>query len=266
MKAKVSKAAMMANQANNSSYRTGNAIVSHTREGCVVKHIEAMAALPVGATLNLAGRVDMNPAEAGVFPWLSGIARSYSLYRWKKAKVFFVSRVPTTTPGFVALGDFYEEQDMHAYVVTPTGQTLVNTNSGMVGATWCSSLQRIGKGGNFTAPIMLEFDFAKGKDRNAWYTVDHLVDHTNVARTNQQCAAFFGYYVSQGNTDTIAGELLCEYEIEFLNPKSPTLDVNPPPAALAAPKNDGEGEGTGGHRWRWLKPEVPNIPKVPTPP
>lgn len=258
MKAKISRTQPMVNMANSAAYGTGNPRMVHTKEGCVIRHVEGMGALPISSTLDLAGRVDLNPADSVIFPWLSTISRSYSLYRWRKVKVMFVSRQPTTATGLVALGDFYDEQDISGYFAAPTALKLINTNSGMIGAVWSSTLER--KKDGFGATIEMTFDCTGRMSRTQWCVVDQNVNHTNIERSNQQNSGFFGYFISQSNSNGSSGELLCEYEIELLNPKTASLDIPHTVSALA----DKEGEGSGAHRWKWLKPIPPAVPDKPT--
>lgn len=55
--------------------------------------------------------VFINPANQGLFPWLSGIGKKYDLYRFKRLKFSYVPALPTSEEGNVYLGLDYNTLD-----------------------------------------------------------------------------------------------------------------------------------------------------------
>lgn len=56
----------------------------------------------------------INPADGATFPWLSGVARKYEKYRFRKLKFTMVPHAPTTASGTLGMYVDYDPSDVPA--------------------------------------------------------------------------------------------------------------------------------------------------------
>lgn len=70
----------------------------------VVRHREYLGTVTSGGTSALGlAYYPLNPGDHTVFPWLSGIARSFTRFRFRKAEVTYITEAPTTLGGCVLM-------------------------------------------------------------------------------------------------------------------------------------------------------------------
>jgi len=97
-------------------------IVITKREFCrsVTTAVSGFHIVPPSASIP---GLDLNPANAILFPWLSTIAGSYEKYRFESVKFEFVSSVPTSFPGRLYVAFDYDYDDN-----VPNDKTAIMTN------------------------------------------------------------------------------------------------------------------------------------------
>ncbi len=79
-----------------------------------IRHREFLSdftAISTDAEFNV-WRTTINPATEATFPWLSGVALNYELFRFRKIKFSVVPLLPTSAPGWVATAIDYDVDDV----------------------------------------------------------------------------------------------------------------------------------------------------------
>lgn len=78
--------------------------VPRPRKGTVFNRLESLGAI-VGTTtgFSLAGSFPVNPGLPGTFPWLSGPAVAFNLYRFRSLKIRYMNSTNTTNTGVVVI-------------------------------------------------------------------------------------------------------------------------------------------------------------------
>nr|UHS71555.1 MAG: putative coat protein [Barnaviridae sp.] len=151
------------------------------------------------------------------FTWLRGIATSFSRYRWNKLSFRWVTSSPTSQAGTVAMGALYEWTDTNR-VLSGMNQMLSLAHSFMT-PVWGGPNGVIGS---------VTFDPTRWS--KPWYCY-------NVPTEKEGFDEFVPAWLvlatqTQVNGQSI-GHIICEYEIEFLDPVPSELQV--PPAVFFQP-------------------------------
>jgi len=158
----------------------------------------------------------ISPISTGNFPWLSGIATSYAYYRWRRLRVCYSSTCPTTTSGDVALGLFYDVEDVDAwYAGTNHFSGLSQTQNSVSGPFWGSTLTNNQKGQS-VSEIMLDADILRTRMRTQYSLVS--VPSPDTADQNQAIALHLGIVIGQSGSAGNVGRLFFDYEIELVHP------------------------------------------------
>lgn len=76
-----------------------------------INHKELVADLAIPATVGNFNTYEINPGLSTVFPWLSQIAQRYESYYFNSLKFHWLTAVPTTTSGTLALVPDYDAAD-----------------------------------------------------------------------------------------------------------------------------------------------------------
>jgi hypothetical protein len=98
----------------------------------IVQNYELVHAQNGSAGVFSAGGDVMNPGLPSSYPWLSGIAKQYTRFRWKALRYIYVPTCSTTTAGSVF---FYPSYDSYDSGPTSLAQVAVSENS-CIGNAW----------------------------------------------------------------------------------------------------------------------------------
>jgi hypothetical protein len=98
----------------------------------IVQNYELVHAQNGSAGVFSAGGDVMNPGIPQSYPWLSGIAKQYTRFRWKALRYIYVPTCSTTTAGSVF---FYPSYDSYDTGPTSLAQVAVSENS-CIGNAW----------------------------------------------------------------------------------------------------------------------------------
>ncbi len=194
-------------------------------KGVTISNTERLGTLSIGAdstvTLKKTG-FSLNPASAGLFPWLSTIAKGYQFYRWKSLCVSYLPIVATTQGGYVEHGIFYDYEDYALWandVVNYFNLSSLGEFSsgppyagGQISTT--ESTRVTGNQNWFGTKV----DVAMAHRRYPWLTVDASPDSDHTHNLSVGAMAAFQTYVASGGAGQAFGVPYVSYEIEFLHP------------------------------------------------
>lgn len=86
--------------------------ITTTRTSSRVVHREkVIASIPASTTFLVAFTLQLNPGLAGVFPWLSSIAKNWEQYRVNRLRAVYIPIAPTNTQGDVLLTPSYDSSN-----------------------------------------------------------------------------------------------------------------------------------------------------------
>nr|URG16886.1 MAG: coat protein [Narnaviridae sp.] len=196
--------------------------------GVTVSNTERLGTVSITAdstvTLKKTG-FSLNPASTTLFPWLSTIARSYQLYRWKSLRISYLPIVATTQGGYVEHGIFYDYEDYVSWVVDAVNyfnlSSLGEFCSGPPYAGGQISVTENTRGTGEQNWFGSKVDVNMAHRRYPWLTVDPSpsTDHTHNLAVGALAA--FQTYVASGGAGQAFGVPYVSYEIEFLHPAIP---------------------------------------------
>ncbi|AYP28820.1 MAG: coat protein [Circoviridae sp.] len=176
---------------------------------CRYAEIERLSSASAPAVINAFSVVpgttsSINPGISSIFPWLSGHAKLYEKYRFKKLVFRFKTIAPTTAAGQVLLGWEMDPQD-----------DLPVTSSDMV------QLAKYADG-----PVWQKLSLSIPCDQEWRYV--NLTD--NVATGQDKRNVHLGRFITaMDNCDAVSskGYIECEYVVEFKGKASITGAVSP---------------------------------------
>ena len=187
-------------------FRTGEPKMKRGTKSVIISHKEYFTDLYGSSTsafpsLDTAQyvRQRINPANAGLFPWLSGIAKMYETYRFRKLIFSYESSASTSTGGKILLAVDYDATDL-----PPDNAVKVMAMEGSVKCPSWSESYHVSTLTNLHKQKINYTNF----DRNA--EGDNL-------RQND-IGNFYAIALSQGTTNLI-GDLFVDYEIELTTPQ-----------------------------------------------
>lgn len=217
--------------------------------GMMVENHEYVSTLVGAGTGAVLAGLGLNPADPNVFPWLTGIARNYALYRWHYISVSFVSAQPTTTSGTVALGTFYDINDLANWVASGTFGDLLASSQNAIGPVYGHALEP--RGPYNESDLVVRFDVGMAHKRTPWHLVS-VANEAGTADDNQRVAVYIGSHLSPNNAanGAVMGTLHVSYKVEFINPVAPRQN---PVTALGA-------ASPAYMRWRVTPGNVPTFP------
>lgn len=191
--------------------------------GLVISNTEKGNGISMNSGGNTYLGISFNPAEAAVFPWLAPIARSYSMYRWKKFIVSYVPTAATTVSGSVELASFYEYRDFNAWFTSPGNlSTQAQYSFGPPYAGGAISSDQGSRPGNDFFGI--KYDVVNAHRKVPWFNVQKAPSGT--AEINQSIALFLASTAYGGSaTANGVGSLFYSYEIELIEPSGSAYDV-----------------------------------------
>jgi hypothetical protein len=199
--------------------------VRNTPTGCVVKHRELVTSVN-GVTSGdyTINTLELNPGLPLSFPWLSGVADNFQLYRFKRLAVEYVTRV-----GYDAVGSFMSGFKYDVDQEPPATEQQFMAHSGCKEDVVYS----------FQAINLDVKRFHAGYEKR-------FVREVMASDLDKYDGAYFMYATEGTAVSTVLGKLWVSYEVEFFSPQSvahrqPTkfgdkavYCVDTPPAALAA--------------------------------
>jgi hypothetical protein len=208
----------------------------------VVQNFELVHAANGSAGVFFAGGDVMNPGLATSYPWLSGIAKQYSKFRWKALRYIYVPTCSTTTAGSVF---FYVSYDSYDTGPSTLAQVAVSENSCIGNAWFGGSInpQLAFKPLTTQESIYVDVDLARLP--NNWYYVRDTfggtspstggalsgvvpagLTYTQGSLAELESRPGIIYYGSDGVAGSASiGNLFAAYVVEFFDPIDPTLQT-----------------------------------------
>lgn len=104
---------------------------SSSANGTIIKHRELIELVTSQTQFNVAQK-RINPADGATFPWLSGVARKYEKYRFRKLKFTMVPHAPTTASGTLGMYVDYDPSDVPA----PTAAAFFSSGNAVTSQIW----------------------------------------------------------------------------------------------------------------------------------
>lgn len=186
--------------------------------GTVITNTEQFAVISLAAS---GGFTEVNlPLLPTKFSWISNTALSYSKFRFRRVRVWYLPAVGTTTAGRIAMSQSSDYADN-----SPTSCASIIVGSGSAfGPVY-------GGGGGFSMsnPFgnsqLLHTDFDMGKSGKPWYPVisASVFDSLLFADKNIYSPGQVFVGTDSGTAAVVCGELYISYEIEFADPIAPAV-------------------------------------------
>lgn len=157
--------------------------------------------------------------------WLTQIADVYSKWRWRSVTVIYIPNCPTSTAGRVAMSLTYDRNDAAPTSVTQITQgykaIVFPPYAGYEGAHVLNS----GRNNNVSGAICLEVDV--NRFDKPWYPTINGTAFSALATTIQNTYCPCSYVIGSdgGPAGGSAGNIYLKYEIEFIEPINPTMNV-----------------------------------------
>jgi len=226
-----------------------SAVTKQTANGVRVKNREIVSSVQNnGGVQQFARFIALNPTGPE-FSWLRGVARNYSKYRVHSFRLSFVSSVPSSQPGTVVMGIFYDYVDAYNWYfaydnetpIEPNAYGLASTDRAVIGPVYGQTMSN--NGGTFT----MAADTTKVHASKPWFISQDGPPNVDVDKASLENQIAFGFLcftvIGQGTTSLnfSMGYLVADYDIEFINPvvyspntepfllKRPVPDCPPPP-------------------------------------
>jgi hypothetical protein len=178
-----------------------------------VSHREYIGALTTtGAALEGVNYYPLNPGDHTTFPWLAGIARRFSRFRFIKARAAFVSEQASTATGIILLSYSGDGGDI---LNAPNTKTeMLEYGDSLRCAPWQNAVmdlhisgqtKNIKMGNNYNAIVSSSSAFATAAGANGLQDIRAISDGVLFATASN---------VANG----LAGDIYLEYEVELSNP------------------------------------------------
>lgn len=157
--------------------------------------------------------------------WLTQLADLYSKWRWRALTVIYIPSCPTSTSGRVAMCMSYDRNDAAATTVTQITQgykaIVFPPYAGYEGAHVLNS----GRNNNVAGAICMEVDITRFD--KMWYPTINGTAFSALATTiqNSYCPCSYVIGSDGGPAGAAAGNIYLKYEIEFIEPINPTMNV-----------------------------------------
>lgn len=144
------------------------------------------------------------------FPWLSGLASSFSKWRWNSLKVFYVPYCGTQTSGRFAMGFNYDDQDVNITTIAQIAQ-LYNAVTMPV---W----------GDGTRPVCVNLDTSKLALKYYLYATPGTFNALDPSVRNSYCPAYLQVGTDAGIAGSV-GAVMVEYDVELIEPIPASLNT-----------------------------------------
>lgn len=149
------------------------------------------------------------------FAWLGTMCKNWQLYRFRKLRFLYSSRVPTTNAANVVIGHFSDVEDAYTWATTGTFNSLSYTEKSVSGPSWSSTLRQVGN--RLTADMCLDIDCNQLHGRTNEFLIDPSPGTTVSA--NQSVPLWLAWSVQpSGTLSQVVGAITVEYEVEFFKP------------------------------------------------
>lgn len=209
----------------------------------LVSHHELVSSIGI----HQAEEISEVPIIPAIGPWLSGLAASFSKYRWRDFKVVYIPTCPATTKGYIHMGYLYDLSDS-----TPTNSSEISTLDGYVsGPIWAGAEghQILSGKRNLAAGIASAADVSRVT--MPWYPYcksERITSAINVDPVLGNSYCPFSIVIAtgggEGEAASSGGNLYMSYTLEMVEPMasklhdsvvagSPTSSAPPSVSALA---------------------------------
>lgn len=220
--------------------RSRGPVMTNTENGVIISNTERLSnsAIQTGGTGLLRQAFPLNPASSNLFPWLVRIAQSYSMYRWKSLRVYYVPIVPTTQGGYVEAAAYYDYEDVTNWVANGPDNLSFN-------GQWTSGPLYAGGALNTSTDkvddcnaLYIDIDVTRMHSRVPWFVIDPTTATSELSNNAIGAwAAFLAYQPAAANI--LAGIPYVSYEIELIHPVATSVQTSQNLVARAAFGDDG---------------------------
>lgn len=184
--------------AQTSTITTQRPQVSRGVNKIIVKHREYFATVNTTAASFVVSRFQVNPGNAGMFPWLSTQAAGWERYRFRRLNIEYVPRCSTTQTGTLVISPDYDAADEE-----PTNEAVACSYADAVsGAPWSPALCK------------LNSEACAGGTTSKYIRFGGLAANLDVK--TYDCASLF--ICRDGTGAATWGKLWVEYEVELITP------------------------------------------------
>lgn len=174
----------------------------------IVSHTEALE--PVVQTTTLTKRIALVPSA---LPWLRGVAGSYSKFRWRRLRVFYLTQVSTNNDGRVALGFNYDDED----ALPESVSALTSLHRASFGPVW-SGTQGFDSANPFRPSDLVHCDLDASRASKPWYPYATATQLTEAESANPYSPAYLNVGIDGATANKTVGTLYVTYEIELIEP------------------------------------------------
>lgn len=192
--------------------------------GTLVKNTERVSSVTLDATGAFAA---FNNALIPSLPgWLAQLSDLYSKYRWRTLRIIWIPKCSTATSGTVGMAVTYDRQDALPTSLDQLSQTnraiLYPPYAGYGGASLLNSRTPSGES------IYIDVDISRFE--KTWYNVIQTGTLTALATAVQTMYVPATLQVVSDDGPTVvggtpAGDIYFQYEIEFIEPINPAMNV-----------------------------------------
>lgn len=165
------------------------------------------------------------PLQAGQPAWLAQIGDLYSKFRWRRLRIIYSPKCPTTTSGSVVMAFTYDRNDGAPVSRTQLAQSYKAINfPPYAGYDGASALNTPFK----PNPGAIYIDLDTTRMDKPWYPTISTAAFAALAiiDQNQFCPATLVLAADGGPVAaTPAGDIFIQYEIEFIEPINPTMNI-----------------------------------------
>jgi len=193
--------------------------------GVVIRNTENIGILQSVNTGTTSKGIVMNPGAVATFPWLSRIAATFSLYRWKKLIISYCPIAPTTLGGSVEFAVFYEDKDYQNWLAAAAlaAQNLSTQSQYAFGPLYAGGAIASGTAG-VASPTFFGVipDIDSAHRKVPWFNIN--TSTTVGADSNTTIACYLAAQCFGGSASTQqVGTLFATYEIELIEPTNPSF-------------------------------------------
>lgn len=186
-------------------------------EGYLARHQTVIPVkLPANSTTPVSVAIDLTPASATVFPYLSTLAKVHDKIKWKKLVLTWITAAPTSTGGSVAIYFDMDRKDVGATSITEAMQNKL-----------CALCPIWDKQFSHTIPASM-------LRSNEWFTTETNASTPGPVQDNTFASPGRVHMVvtpmtaSSGTTEVEIGSILVQYEAVFGPPTNSTEAASAP--------------------------------------
>lgn len=188
--------------------------------GVLVSNVESLGSITTGSPAGAAGFTvfDLYPGNLG---WLSGLALSYSKYRWRRLRIFYVPSVSTSVSGRIAFSLKYDTADN---IPTTMGQVIAS-NRAIFGPLYAGT-GSLDSSKPFGATGLMHTDVDCANFDKSWYQVGSTtaVGGLSGVDRNMYIPVSILAGVDGAPASQTVGFFYAAYEVELIEPISFSLN------------------------------------------